>query len=355
MAGHGTKKLEAKCYCGSVHFTIELALSQLPLPVHLCHCSLCRYRSGAPCILHTPIAPDVPREFIEPSVKENMSTYYFDGAPSGWQFCSTCGCHIASLANDGTWVVASSIFLDHSPDKFYIKKHIYSKSAKDGGIACMLPQVGGRQLEDQNPPEDREDAKLVEGETAFDSNRAERLRAKCHCGGVSFTISRPTEEHANDEFHSKYVSPVDKTKWLATLDICNDCRLVDGTHVIGWTFFPLAICDPPIKGDLKIGTAKTYSSSPGVLRSFCGTCGATVFFTCEDRTLSEETRVVDLATGILRAAEGPMAEKWLTWRTRVAFLESGKQYDAEFGEALEEGMRRWTAEHQGTELNDPVS
>lgn len=251
-------------------------------------------------------------------------------------------------------MVSSSIFLDHGPDNFRMQKHIYSKSSKDLGIACMLSHVGGRRLDDRNPPNDQADARLVEEEAEFGGNGAQRLRAKCHCGGVSFTISRPTEDHVNDEFHKKYISPVDKTKWVATLDVCDDCRLINGTHVVGWTFLPLAICDPPINRDLKIGTTKTYSSSPGVVRSFCGTCGATVFFSCESREPSEAKKVVDLATGILRAPEGSMAAKWLTWRTRVAFLETGKRYDAEFGEALEEGMRKWTAERQGTELNSPI-
>jgi hypothetical protein len=61
--------------------------------------------------------------------------------------------------------------------------------------------------------------------------------------------------------------------------------------------------------------------------------------------------VVDLATGILRAPEGPMAEEWLTWRTRVAWLPSGKKYDGEFAQALEEGMKEWTVKRYGQELD----
>jgi hypothetical protein len=352
MAGEDTKQLEAKCFCGAVHFTLTVALSDLPLPVYICHCSQCRYRSGTLCIFHAPIRTVKPVEFISPSAKENITTYRSPGREAkldAWQFCSTCGCHVGreSPVGNETWIVSTSMFADHGPDNFYFKQSIYGKSAKDGGLAAMLTHIGGRGLETWDPPDDREDAKIVEAEPEHDNQGAERLRAQCYCGGVSFTLGRPTEEHINNKFHSNYVSPLDKTKWRASVDVCNDCRIVNGTHVASWAFVPLDSCQPPMGKDLKIGTAKTYSSSPGVLRSFCGTCGATVFFSCQERTPTEETMVVDISTGIFRAPEGSMASNWLTWRTRLGNIEYGKPYAPDFFEALEAGMKRWTVERQG--------
>jgi hypothetical protein len=345
-----TKTLEAKCFCGSVHFTVDIPVSKLPLPVHLCHCSQCRYRSGSPCVFHTRIPADAVRRFVSPSVQGNMTLYDFEGAVSSWAFCSTCGCHITSIEN-GAWIVATSIFTDHAPENFQIKKHIFSGSAKDGGLAAMLSKVDGLELEDWNPPQGDPSADIVEASPEFDpDNGQQRLRAQCHCGGVSFTIGRPTPEAINSPSLSPYVSPIDKTKWFATFDACSDCRLASGTHLIGWAFLPRSSCHPTIQRDLLIGTAKTYSTSPGVLRSFCGKCGATVFYTTDDRRLPEDEQVVDLATGILRAPEGSMAENWLTWRTKISWLDSGKAFDRATNEALAEGMADWTTKRYDQEL-----
>lgn len=341
-----TKTLEAKCFCGSVHFTVDIPKSELPLRTHLCHCSLCRYASGTPCIFHTHLPTGLQPKFVEPSSQANMTAYPMPSKGT-WNFCSTCGCHIASIApNNSKWVPATSIFTDHSPENFQIWRHIYAKSAKDGGIAKMLTHIGGREFVHYDPAASDPRSKIKEQEAEVGEDGEDRLRAKCLCGGVSFTIKRPTQEILDDDFMSQFVSRSDKTKWAACLDACDDCRLVNGTHFASWTFLPLAVCEPTIKSDLLIGTAKTYSSSAGVLRSFCGTCGATVFYHHEDRR-TDEKQVVDLSVGILRAPEGVMAENWLTWRARMAWLDSGKRFDGEFTEALQEGMNNWILEKEG--------
>ncbi|KEY65164.1 hypothetical protein S7711_04254 [Stachybotrys chartarum IBT 7711] len=344
------KTLEAKCHCGSVHFTIDVPESSLPLPVHLCHCSICRYGSGAPCVFHAPLGPDIEPRYIAPSSESNLTVYVGGKSESTWTFCSTCGCHVSSgRTGKAISVVSTSIFEDHGPENFQIRKHIFSKSAKDGGIAHMLTQIGGHDLEDWNPPDDDPKAQIVESKAEVGEDGQERLRAECRCGGVSFTIQRPSQQVLDDEFMSKFVSPLDQTKWPAALDVCNDCRLVNGTHVIGWTFVPLLLCEPVIKSDLRIGTAKTYASSPGVLRSFCNTCGATVLYSADDRHGGEPSQVVDIATGILRAPEGPMAEAWLTWRSRLAHVDSGRMYDENFTESLNSGSKQWVTERSASE------
>lgn len=344
---NNTKTLEAKCYCGSVHLTVDLPSSALPLTVHLCHCSLCRYTAGVPCIFHAGLPADIVPKFVEPSSEANM-TRYRGPIHDYWCFCSSCGCHITAIGIEkGNWTISTSIFTDHGPDKFRIAEHNFSKSAIDGGIAKLLTHMDGRELDDYNPPDDSPQAKITESEPEVGKDGEDRLRAKCHCGGVSFTIPRPTQKVLDDEFMSQFVSQEDETKWRASLDVCDDCRLVTGTHVIGWTFLPLMLCDPPIKPDLLIGTAKTYRTSPDVLRSFCGTCGATVFYSVDDRRPTDEQQIVDLSTGILRAPEGVMAENWLTWRAKLSWGDSGKRYDGSFTEALQDGMSKWVAKTQG--------
>ncbi|KAF4340556.1 DUF636 domain protein [Fusarium beomiforme] len=343
-----TKTLEAKCYCGSVHYTIDVPVSKLPLLTHLCHCSLCRYGSGAPCIFHAPLPAGVKPQFVEPSSRDNMTSYAIGEKVGTWNFCSTCGCHIASTGppENEFWTVASSTFVNAS-EYFDIRKHIFSKSTKDKGIAEALTHTAGREFIDWNPSDDSPKAKIVESHVELGSGGEERLRVECECKGVSFTIPRPSQEVKEDKFYSQFVSHRDDRKWLATFDACDDCRLHNGTNVVGWTFIPLSICEPRIDDDLLIGTSKTFKSSNDVVRSFCGTCGATVFFSHADRKPSENHHVVDLATGIIRAPEGVMAENWLTWRARLAWADSGKRFDSDFTEALQEGMNKWVLKREG--------
>ncbi|KAL4971547.1 hypothetical protein BDW66DRAFT_155548 [Aspergillus desertorum] len=124
---------------------------------------------------------------------------------------------------------------------------------------------------------------------------------------------------------------------LALVDVCRDCRLVAGAHAIGWLYVAKDHIIPAIPDDLLIGTSKRYESSPGVSRTFCGTCGATVFFGHTNRP-----DIVDVATGILHARGGVMLGNWAWWRTsRLAFPKDGCSYDQQFTDALTEGLQKW--------------
>jgi hypothetical protein len=353
-----TKSLEAKCLCGSVHFTIDVPVASLPLEEYICHCSVCRYTSGGPFNIHARVEPGIKPNFIAPSSEKNLTTYSIEGFECTYDFCSTCGCHIAGVGLDREeWTPTTSIFTDHSPDTFLLKGHHFSDSALDKGVAQVLTHVDGRQLRDWNPPKDSPRAKTVEPKPEVGEDGQERLRAECHCGGVSFTIKRPSPELLENEMMASCISPVDEKKWMACYDCCDDCRLSVGTHFIGWIFVPLPHLEPEIKSDLKIGTAKTYASSPGVVRSFCGTCGASVFYSHDLRKNLQpgNWHIVDLATGILRAPEGSMAENWLTWRSRLAWTESGKRFDAPFFNGLEEGMKKYVVDKVGRELTASIA
>lgn len=366
-----SKTLTAQCYCKSIHFTITVPAPSLPLPVHLCHCQTCRYTHGTLCIFHASLPRGVRPVFVSPSSLASSATGYVhtSGALSERLFCSTCGCHFGDRdlepdkeSGEVGWRVATSIFDTHAEDTFQIRTHCFTNSALAGGLYEWLPTMDGRPVHVWNP--DPSDASFPPppGEKdrprqEFDAHGGERLRAQCHCGGVSFTIPRPTvPEVRGDEFLRRFVSPLEKDRWVATLDACDDCRLVDGTHVAAWTFVPLALLEPRIGPDLQIGTAKTFASSEGVLRSFCGVCGATVFFDCEERRPSEKSHVVDVAVGILRAPEGILAERWLTWRTgRVAWYKCGEKFDPVFARSLAKGIDEWGKQKYGKSLDFDIS
>ncbi|GAO17177.1 uncharacterized protein UV8b_02715 [Ustilaginoidea virens] len=350
MSGSETKSLEAKCFCGSVHFTVDVPTSLLPLPAYICHCSICRYSTGAPCLFHASLPRGLTPNFIAPSAEQNL-TQYQPAQGGTYDFCSACGCHVAGVSFDRLeWTVSTSIFLHRGPADFEIVSHVFSKSGPGGAIPACLSEIGGRQIQHYNPPDDDARSKVDVPPAELGPDGHERLRARCHCGGVSFTIGRPDQRVLEDEFLSRFVSPLDKNKWIATYDVCDDCRLINGSHVAGWTFAPLALCDPVIGKDLKLGSSKTYVSSEGVLRSFCGTCGATVFFSSAQRRPADGRAVVDIATGILRCPEGVMGENWFTWRARLAYEASGIRFDRQLGEALRDAMKAYSREKYGQEL-----
>lgn len=343
-----SKIVTAQCYCKSLHFTLDLPTANLPLPVHLCHCSTCRYTHGTLCIFHAPLPEGVEPQFVSPSGLDKLTGYA--GPGSTRYFCSTCGCHMGDVdPGDGKWVISTSLFAKDE-SVFQIKTHVFTESAPGGGLNDWLPRIGDREMRVWNPKDGT--AAPVESEPEVGPDGADRLRAQCHCGGVSFTFPRPTREVLDDPILKRYVSPLDDKKWAACVDACDDCRGVSGSHYIAWTFVPLALCEPRIGLDLAIGTNKTFASSPGVLRSFCGVCGATVFYSCDERRPSYGQAVVDVAVGLLRAPEGVKADGWLTWRAgRASWLESGLRYDEELTKSLADGMAKWSEEKVGSVPN----
>lgn len=350
-SGH-TKTLTGQCYCKSLHFTLTFPTSALPLATHLCHCSVCRYTHGTLCVFHAPLPAEVTPQFIAPSGLDKLTPYTWPGSKSTRYFCSTCGCHMGDVSpDDGMWVISTSFFAKDE-SIFQIKTHVFTESALGGGLNDWLPQIGDRKLRIWNP----DDGSAAPGHPQIEyggaDGREDRLRAQCHCGGVSFTIPRPNEDDLASPAISSFLSPIDKTKWVGSLDICDDCRGTSGSPIAAWAFIPLDRCEPKIKPDLLIGTSKTFRSSADVLRSFCGRCGATVFYSCDERRPNDRENVVDVAIGILRAPEGVKAENWLIWRTgRIAHYESGLRYDGALAASLSESLADWGRAKYGQNLN----
>lgn len=201
-------------------------------------------------------------------------------------------------------------------------------------------------------PDDKDFSVAAEPERAADGT--ERLRAECHCGGVSFTIPRPTQNILDDEYLRRYVSPLDPTKWKAMLDLCHDCGRLSGANVVPWMLVQRVAIEPPVPADLvhgqqqPYGTLKTYHSSSPTTRVFCGVCGTTVFGATTHRAPTAGEAVLNIAMGLLRAPEGVRAEKWVTWRAgKHSWSADAKKYDEEFTVSLVEGHRRWGVEMYG--------
>ncbi|KAH8686718.1 Mss4-like protein [Ilyonectria robusta] len=368
--------LRVSCLCGSVSQLVKSRPAvDTPRNLSLCHCNTCRYTSGLLCASYCPIAV--------PSLPHGVKPY---DAADGWtrHFCSSCGCHVfrCKTADSGEteWELATGAITESIPEDsskvMQYTHHDHVSDTKDGGIAVWIPEFQGQKmefLEAAAPPHARE--------AVF---QEDHLPASCACGRVRFHVTRPNpasylpRSNISDLIHpysstDKAITqnPADEkwwiraagSKYLAGTCACRSCRLAAGFEIQTWTFVPRAniffhVAEPdggetivPLDFDaLPADILTSYRSSPDVLREFCGTCGATVFWHDKWRP-----GLIDVSVGLLRAAEGARAESWVDWWTeRVSFTE-----DAENGRvgteaqraralihSLEEGLRQWSRTEQ---------
>lgn len=83
---------------------------------------------------------------------------------------------------------------------------------------------------------------------------ADRAAGACLCGAVKFVATFPT-------------------KWVAHCH-CTMCRRAHGAAFVTWVSVPAGQFE---MNDLQ-GLLRTYESSAGALRQFCGRCGASLVF-----------------------------------------------------------------------------
>ncbi|ETN46930.1 uncharacterized protein HMPREF1541_01119 [Cyphellophora europaea CBS 101466] len=228
-----------------------------------------------------------------------------------------------------------------------VSGHEFIDDTVDGGLGICLTNASGRPAEFflQGP-----DAAAIPHSdyltrvehiskdiAAGQQSCSDQLRARCHCGGVQYCIGRPTDQsrsmsapwpdlvvpsrsgHATNKDDVKWWLRANGTKYLAGTCACRSCRLAAGVPVQTWAFVPKANLMAPDGTDFHfgLGTLTQYNSSKGNFREFCGVCGATAFWHCDERP-----DLIDVSVGLLRAAEGARASSWLEWWTqRVSFKE----------------------------------
>lgn len=72
----------------------------------------------------------------------------------------------------------------------------------------------------------------------------------CQCGDVRYVISGTPEQ--------------------SLVCHCPDCRRAAGAHSVGWLLLRSE------QFSVRSGSPRTFNSSPGVTRAFCGRCGTTL-------------------------------------------------------------------------------
>ncbi|KAH6890366.1 glutathione-dependent formaldehyde-activating enzyme [Thelonectria olida] len=377
--------LRVSCLCGNISQLIAVKppldnVDPTSRDLSLCHCNSCRHSSGLLCVSYRPIAAPAP-------LPRGLSEY--NAAADGWTryFCSNCGCHVLRRKGEDQWELATGVVIESIPDHDENPRfvnHVHVTDTKDGGSAVWIPECNGQAMDmpgseaepttsssvSSNKQKKDEDEEGEEGEE-------EHLPASCDCGRVSFHITRPnlasynprsnvadlilpysttdpaiTQNPADDKWWIRAAG----TKYLGGTCACRSCRLISGFEIQTWAFVPRTNIvfnmkygrdDVPLDfGALPPNVLTSYRSSPGVLREFCGTCGATVFW--HDKWRPD---LIDVSVGLLRAREGARAESWIDWWTeRVSFTEEAENgrtgVEAKTARALisslEKGLLRWS-------------
>jgi hypothetical protein len=107
-----------------------------------------------------------------------------------------------------------------------------------------------------------------------------RLAGGCHCGAVRYRIDGPV--------------------LAAGVCHCATCRRCAGAESVGW------LTVEPTDLTLLAGDPVRYTSSPGVTRTFCPTCGTSLTYQCDPGS-------IDLTLASLDDPEAvpPTRECWL--------------------------------------------
>ena len=247
------------------------------------------------------------------------------------------------------WYVAVSL-VDAEEEVWSFGAHFFVGGTRDGGLATLFGEFRGRKMEiyDKGDGEWKPSRKNALGKK--EGGKDEAPKARCHCGGISLSIARPTGPESFSQTDQTVV-PHDKTKLFAVHDACHSCRLTSSSFLVSW-IFPLRSAitttspgqpHATYPADGVYGTAKSYASSANVRRTFCSVCGATVSYECAERA-----DMVDVAAGLLvvegdfgeqKGVSGVRAEEWLEWQTDEVAWEEDAVWQGIFG-AFKEGLRR---------------
>lgn len=322
------------CLCGLINEPASLLPSaSLPYDANMCHCNICRQTTGALSGSYIYLKGPPSDELL------NNATAYKTSTSFTRFFCKRCGCNVfVRCERDGAWVACAGV-IDLASDQrnpasgtnvSEVLYHEHVSDATDGGIATFLTKLGERDVPCY-PTDFAEKAETMQKNeivhlrsTSLDqplSHRDDNIEVACYCGGVQLRIAPPSYNETSEGW---YV-PADNSKYYARLCCCRSCRLALGFSHQPWTYVPPShiymvdgtpvVFGPKAKDTVQIEKLKYYQSSESVLRSFCSTCGATMFYQSFERPY-----IINVSVGVLRSKVGNvLAGEWLHWdRTMVS-------------------------------------
>ena len=343
--------LKISCACKAVSGSIDVPTSSLPLPMTLCHCNICRHITGQLCV-SVVFAPKGSKEL------------QIRGKPNSWNassgliryFCGDCGTRLYETLPDRGLTGFCTGALHRAEGIVALQQHIFVVDTKDGGLRDWLPDcLAWEEFHEISAQVPRGvDISSLTRRTNTEQYE-EKVHARCYCGGVQFDVSRPNEGSSAlsspwpdviAPYHTQSSENADDVKWwlrangtrfLAGLCACNSCRIGSGYDIQAWAFIPKSnILQANGESlDFSMGTLKQYKSSRDTYREFCRTCGATIFWHCEERP-----DLIDVSVGLLDAESGARAEDWLEWWTeRVSFEEFAQ--NKPLIASLSAGLKAW--------------
>ncbi|KAJ6255949.1 hypothetical protein Dda_9240 [Drechslerella dactyloides] len=387
MEASDSAMLKLACHCGSnTHaFSVTLPLDKKYKDIHFCQCTTCRWATGtfAATAIQAPSPP------FDPDGNPPATLTVWKSSDIGSRyFCSTCSAQLffryslpelTKDANRGFYLATGVVELPPG-ETFGVDCVAYIDSVPDGGLASWLSDVKLRGLLRDTLAVDDIVARERE---ARNLEVPQKLEGTCYCSSVKITLSRPTgrpeelppytfsdntdlvipnytpadEQPAVDEKNPWWIreeqKPAAGKRFLGGLCACTSCRKIAGSEVQGWIFVPTVcveltlpsgetvpwpsrqeLVEDPTYNSI-IGTYKSTPGDPGVLRGFCKTCGANIFWDGLTRR-----NLVDLSTGLF-SQRGVREEGWIEWWTeRVSFVEDAeKRHD--IGKRLERGLQEW--------------
>ena len=355
-------EITGSCLCGKARYSISVQKASLPLKTYICHCNRCRHVSGSICVTTAslPNGVEPPRD-LTASLTKYESSPGFDR-----YFCSQCGSHMCEHDERfSEWRLTSGT-LDRTGGIIDFAGHIFIPDTLDGGLSPWLPSINSRQLARYSEfPESAEiPLDWPNAEHPFTPPTTDLIHAHCDCKGVNLYIAPPSARSAepnadeSDALLPHWVRDRPKgqkwwlrdgaKKFMASLCVCDSCRLATGAEVQAWAFVPAV--DIALSPDGKtpfstdFGTLRMYKHSSRAQRHFCGTCGATVFWFGYERP-----GVVDVSVGLFDAHEGALVGRLLDWELeRVSWREDGMERAPDFVEGLETGLKGWRGRQHGS-------
>lgn len=336
-----TLTLHLHCHCKLASYTLSIPSSSLPLSSAFCHCTSCRHVTGQPAGSFAALPPEITLD-VTPLTRYASSDWYTR------YFCPQCGAHVVNFAGV-TWRVCTGL-LDRMEEKVLERNHIFVEDTVDGGMSVWLPSLVAFPKGGDDEARGKVGTYFVPQPRAQEEG-AETVVASCHCGGVRFMLTQPEDggEAAPDVGRGDgrwWLRDGDRRRYAAVLDACESCRRTTGIEVVAWAHVPrvnVRMLDGSLF-EVGAGTIRSYQSSSGICRDFCGACGAAVFFRKDGR----DGEVWDVAVGLLEAESGARAEGWLGWDADVCFGEEA--VGPGMVAMLEEGLRSWKEkqERKGT-------
>ena len=357
-----TTKITAQCACTAFNFTVSFPTSSLPIERALCLCNSCRKLSGSCGLSYIALPTGQPFD----TTTWNLKTYKSSDELAR-HFCGTCGAHVAVQRTNPDFLALATGLWDRTEEVIKWTGCKFVQDTLDGGISVWLKDIVDKNGEsrglkrwlrqDRLNPEVSPDSFRKHTAPKTQEGENDKLRASCHCGGVSFDITRPNEASTKVEspfpdlivpYHSGSSSnPKNETWWLrsnntkymAGLCTCETCRRTSGFELQPWAFVPkcniLQTNNKEMEHDM--GTLQRYVSSKNTYREFCNVCGATVFWYSDERP-----HLIDVSVGLLDPGEGARVENWLDWWTeRVSFQEMAVSQG--LVNSLENGLKRWNS------------